>query len=968
MKHIYLNENKLSLLTEISIKDKYEKESQMGKTKLSFEDFEFLCNLDPTSKPNQVGKYANWILAKYVPNTDWNQLKRCLEWYADGIKRNIIKQLGVNTDINSFKSYEDFINVINQVSKSDDAQISNSEYNNRTKLNGQFELMGSTSFYDIIKPLTYNAERYFGSHTEWCTVANNTYFDSYMEDGPLYIIYPKNGDANMKMQFHFASESFADKNDNVWEEARECIDNVVKDENIKQELLNVGKTIWDVKDLLSFEELVNELKQCIAKGVEPSYLFGISYDAGYGLRAFTIKDYWNFLTKNGQLLSDQWFDEISEFNEHGLMEVGKYDKDNLFRYNFLKTNGKLVSPNQWFDEISEFDKNGFMKVKGDGKCNFLKTNGKLVSPNQWFDEIYEVFELFGLGEKFEVYLDDKCNYILQNGKLLSPYLWFDEVGEINDNLGVCINDEWYYIDTDKNLYSENGEFIKNLQTENAKKYQQQLIKESYKDFSITNIESIYYQINEETDEFEESYDVNAYDYDGNTIFEEYELSSFDLYRMLGETIGNKIINHEGHYNQMNNNYHLMSDDFQTYEFKDANDAAKQLFNQSLTEYYPNLHGYIMTDGECIDLGYNDHNTITRIPDINDKFEFIALGNIRCSNSTFDLIQPPTYEQKQCLRKLIANSVDLSVDIFDENGTYPLTSVMYRGKVEPSIVLGQIDRFFREGIKLNPSVDSYDDDDYLYENYNFEYKEDDVDMSSFEKQTSLQQDLWDSEDKLNSRARLRLLDIADDFIETLGISWIKPIDIILTGSLCNYNWSSYSDVDLHVIIDFAEINEKKDFVQEYFNAKKNEWNESHQDLKIFGFNVELFVEDIDNNSIRDGIYSLEKDKWIKKPFADKIQPLTDNKEEKIKYFASRILTKIEELENEFNLPYDEVSLDRLSRKIDKTLDTLKQIRQNGLNAKGEMSVGNIIYKICRRTGYLDKLWELKNKVYDKKNSL
>jgi hypothetical protein len=257
---------------------------------------------------------------------------------------------------------------------------------------------------------------------------------------------------------------------------------------------------------------------------------------------------------------------------------------------------------------------------------------------------------------------------------------------------------------------------------------------------------------------------------------------------------------------------------------------------------------------------------------------------------------------------------------------------------------------------------------LIENYNNEYNQNDVDMSSFEKQTSLQQDLWDSEDKLNSRARLRLLDIADDFIETLGIKWIKPIDIILTGSLCNYNWSSYSDVDLHIIIDFAEINQKKQFVEEYFKLKKNEWNESHQDLKIFGFNVELFVEDIDNNSVRDGIYSLEKDKWIKKPFADKIQPLTDNKEEKIKYFASRILTKIEELENEFNLPYDEVSLDRLSRKIDKMLDTLKQIRQNGLNAKGEMSVGNIIYKICRRTGYLDKLWDLKNKVYDKKNSL
>ena len=299
---------------------------------------------------------------------------------------------------------------------------------------------------------------------------------------------------------------------------------------------------------------------------------------------------------------------------------------------------------------------------------------------------------------------------------------------------------------------------------------------------------------------------------------------------------------------------------------------------------------------------------------------------------------------------------------------PLTSAVYYGKVEPSIVLGQIDRFFSDGVKLNPNVDSYGDDDYLYENCNFEYKEDDVDMSSFEKQSILNPQIWDNENQINSRVRLRLLDIADDFIETLGICWIKPIDIILTGSLCNFNWSSYSDVDLHIIIDFSEINEKKHFVEEYFKLKKNEWNESHQDLKIYGFNVELYVEDIENESIRDGIYSLEKNEWVKKPLINKLEALSSIKEKKIQYLASIALTKIEDLEEEFNQPHDSYSLDKLYNKIEKLINTLQTIRQNGLKSKGEMSVGNIIYKICRRTGYLDKLWLLKNKVYDKKNSL
>jgi hypothetical protein len=491
-----------------------------------------------------------------------------------------------------------------------------------------------------------------------------------------------------------------------------------------------------------------------------------------------------------------------------------------------------------------------------------------------------------------------------------------------------------------------------------------LLKENTDEVNKYAIETIYYRFYDDEDG-NEVYDVTAYDIDGNIVVDETENPSWMLDEYFFEDTTYQIMDHEGIYNSNTGLYCLKVDSH--YENMDIDELTRQIFKSHLTEYYPGLHGYILTDGTCIDLGYDDHNSICSIPTIDDKFEFISLGNIRCSSNFVTLIQYPTYQQKVCLRKLIANAEDFSIDIYDDNADSPLTSALYKGHVNPTIVLNQIYRFFSNGIQLDSNV-STEDDEYLYENCNFEYNQNDVDMSSFEKQTSLQQDLWDSEDKLNSRVRLKLLDIADDFIETLGITWIKPIDIILTGSLCNYNWSSYSDVDLHIVIDFSEISDKKQFVQEYFNAKKNEWNESHQELNIYGFAVELFVEDIDNDSVRDGIYSLEKNEWIKKPFADKIQVLSSIKEKKIQYLASIALTKIEELEDEFNLPYDSVSLDKLSYKIDKMLDTLKKIRQNGLKSKGEMSVGNIIYKICRRTGYLDKLWELKNKVYDKKNSL
>ena len=84
--------------------------------------------------------------------------------------------------------------------------------------------------------------------------------------------------------------------------------------------------------------------------------------------------------------------------------------------------------------------------------------------------------------------------------------------------------------------------------------------------------------------------------------------------------------------------------------------------------------------------------------------------------------------------------------------------------------------------------------------------------------------------LDSRIRLKLLDIAEDFIDFLGVDWVKPDDIIMTGSLANFNWNKkYSDIDLHVLIDFSKVDKRTDFVKKYFDSLKNQWNEVHEDL-------------------------------------------------------------------------------------------------------------------------------------------
>ena len=61
-------------------------------------------------------------------------------------------------------------------------------------------------------------------------------------------------------------------------------------------------------------------------------------------------------------------------------------------------------------------------------------------------------------------------------------------------------------------------------------------------------------------------------------------------------------------------------------------------------------------------------------------------------------------------------------------------------------------------------------------------------------------IWNKDLTINQKVRKNLLQIAKDFIEFIKIKNLKIIDIVLTGSIANYNWHSKSDIDLHIIID------------------------------------------------------------------------------------------------------------------------------------------------------------------------
>lgn len=247
--------------------------------------------------------------------------------------------------------------------------------------------------------------------------------------------------------------------------------------------------------------------------------------------------------------------------------------------------------------------------------------------------------------------------------------------------------------------------------------------------------------------------------------------------------------------------------------------------------------------------------------------------------------------------------------------------------------------------------------------------DEVDLSSFNIKKNLNPKFW-KDGKLDSRIRMKLLDIADDFIEFLGVNWVKPKDIIITGSLANYNWNEkYSDIDLHILLDYNKVDKRKDFVSNYFHALKSQWNEEHEDLKIFGFPVEVYVQDVDEIHTASGVYSLEKNEWLEEPEREKLAKVKVNKTN-IKKEVSIYTKKIDKLYDLFqNNKSDNYKIEKIYDKAEKLFDEIKTNRRKSLNGKNtEVTEDNIIFKSLRRLGYIEKLLKIMNDSYNILNSL
>jgi len=237
-------------------------------------------------------------------------------------------------------------------------------------------------------------------------------------------------------------------------------------------------------------------------------------------------------------------------------------------------------------------------------------------------------------------------------------------------------------------------------------------------------------------------------------------------------------------------------------------------------------------------------------------------------------------------------------------------------------------------------------------------EEEVEESSFAENETLEPRLWKAK-VLDPVAAENLLKIAQDFIDSLPVE-VNIEDITLTGSLANYNWSNYSDIDLHIIVDFLNIDENMQLVRSFFDNARMRWNDKHE-IQLKGYDVEIYVEHAGEQHVSSGIYSILHDEWVVEP---------EIKQSKIDF--SRARRKADDLEFQVNIVNNLVNARKFKsalKNIERLKAKIKNMRRAGLESpKAEFSIENIAFKILRRNEILKQLSDLKTKAYDDMMSL
>lgn len=201
--------------------------------------------------------------------------------------------------------------------------------------------------------------------------------------------------------------------------------------------------------------------------------------------------------------------------------------------------------------------------------------------------------------------------------------------------------------------------------------------------------------------------------------------------------------------------------------------------------------------------------------------------------------------------------------------------------------------------------------------------------------------------LKPEIRKALLDIAKDFQDYVKAE-IDIKDIRISGSNAAFSYTTHSDIDLHLIVDFHD----DELLKELLQSKKTTYNTTYH-ITIKNIDVEVYAQDINEKHVSLGIYSVLHNKWIHKPTRKKLS--IDDAE---------VIQRYHEIKHQIEKALKSKDMDTALHIKDK----IKAMRKASLDKYGEFGVENLAFKMLRTNGLIELLFNHINHLKSKELSV
>ena len=194
--------------------------------------------------------------------------------------------------------------------------------------------------------------------------------------------------------------------------------------------------------------------------------------------------------------------------------------------------------------------------------------------------------------------------------------------------------------------------------------------------------------------------------------------------------------------------------------------------------------------------------------------------------------------------------------------------------------------------------------------------------------------------LKSIVREKLMDFGKAFADYAEIPEQGIVDILMLGGNAGYNYTKYSDIDVHLVVDPKYVPDcDPELIDDYFMDKKTLWELTHN-VTIYGVKAEPYIERPKvTRKKSQGVYSLMKKTWIQEP--ERIEDDVDEKE-------------IEKKVNNFKTKIDALIKSENADALKELVKKLRDSRSVSLQKYGEYGVENMVFKELRNQGYIDKV--------------